>query len=71
MSHSTKTIMWLLCALIMVACSIVSVIEQNWLLLILDVIVFILDIANAWLEFAAWSRELEQKYARKEDENDT
>ena len=71
MSHSTKTIMWLLCALIMVACSIMSVIAQNWSLFILDAIVFVLDIANAWLEFAAWSRELERKYAQKEDENDT
>ena len=71
MSHLTKVIIWLLLAMMMAVGCYIDIIEQNWFLLIVSAIAFVFDIVDAFVEFAAWSREQGRKDAQKEDENDT
>ena len=72
MSHLTKAILWLLLAVMMAVCCYIDVIEQNWFLFTVSAIAFVFDIVDAFVEFAAWSREQGRKDARKkENENGT
>lgn len=72
MSHLTKTIFWLLLALLMVFCCVIGVINQNWFALVICIIAFVLDIINTFVEFSAWAREQGKKDARKiEEDNNT
>ena len=72
MSHLTKAIIWLLLALMMVVCCYIDVIGQNWFAFVVCAIAFVFDIVDAFVEFAAWSREQGRKDAqKKENENDT
>lgn len=54
MSHLAKAIFWLLLALLMVFCCIVDVINQNWFALVVCVIAFVMDIADAISQYMIW-----------------
>ena len=70
MSHLTKAILWLLLALIMIFCCVLDIMGQNWFALVICIIAFVMDTANASMEFSAWAREQGKKDARKTEEDD-
>ena len=72
MSHLTKAILWLFCALLMLCCCVIDAIQQDWPLLILCSVAFVFDMIDAAIEFFAWTRKERRKVAqKKENKNDT
>lgn len=72
MSHFTKAILWLLCAVIMAVCCYIDVMEQSWFAFVVCAIAFVCDIINTFVQFTAWSQEQGRKDTqKKENENDT
>ena len=57
MNNLIKGIVWMIASLTSAVWCVLNVIEGDWLVFVLAIIVFLLDLANAILDFWLWQKE--------------
>ena len=57
MNNLIKGIVWMIASLTSAVWCVLNVIEGDWLVFVLAIIVFLLDLANAILDFRLWQKE--------------